>query len=78
VALLDAGFGLAFTIARRAPLARLRAVASDKPRVVRIKKVFSFGKVLHFTPLTRAAWLGAMKTIFSWKNLNLLGFLLYF
>jgi len=50
VALLDAGFGLAFTISRRAPTARLRTAASDKPRVIRIIKVFSYCNVLHFTP----------------------------
>jgi hypothetical protein len=39
VALLHARFGVAFTIARRAPTARLRAAASDKLRFIRIIKV---------------------------------------
>ena len=49
VALVDARFGVAFTISRRAPTARLRTTTSDKPRVIRIIKVLSFCNVLHFT-----------------------------
>jgi len=40
---------VAFAISRRAPTARLRKAASDKPRVIQIKKVSSYGNGLHFT-----------------------------
>jgi hypothetical protein len=49
MALLHAGFGLAIPIACRAPVARLCAAASDKPRVIRNKKGFTFSNILHFT-----------------------------
>jgi len=54
VASSDAGSGLAIFLARRAPAAGPCAAASDKPRFIQIKKVFSFDNVLHFTLLKQA------------------------
>jgi len=55
VALLHARFGVAIFLARRTPLAGFRTASSDKPRVIRIIKVFSFYNVLHFTSHFRFA-----------------------
>jgi hypothetical protein len=56
VAFIYAGFGLTIFFARRAPTSRLRTAASDKPRLIRIKKVFTFGNINipHLTPQTQS------------------------
>jgi hypothetical protein len=54
VALLDAGFGLAFTISRRRLAERLCTTASDKAKTYSEKIGFVFGDILHITLLKRA------------------------
>jgi len=66
VALLHAGFGLPSVLwglhdLTPCALARLRTAASDKLRIIRIKKVFPFFSTLHFTLLKQAKIFGGMQ-----------------
>jgi len=59
VVFIYAGSGLTIFLARRAPTAGPCAAASNKPRFIRTKKVFTFGNVLNFTK--QAKLLGEMQ-----------------
>jgi hypothetical protein len=51
VAFIYAGFGLAIFLARRTPAVGPCVAASDKAKTYSTKKGFTFGNILHFTPL---------------------------